>query len=271
MDSASFRFNFGGDAAPALPLPDLADAAADLPPACEVKVDLSAAFETEEVLVGSRRLLKARAQTVSAATAAFSACSDLLPGRYEGGLKLWECALDLCAFLEEGSCPPLTGASVLELGAGHGLPGVTAALLGAEEVAFQDFNEAVLHAATAPAVAANLPGNRPRLRFFAGDWGALQEAIPGGRYHLILSSDTVYSPSATPRLLALIIHALQPSGVALIAAKTFYFGVGGGTRDFAALAEAGGFAVRSVASFRDGVSNVREILWLQRPPIAGDV
>ena len=68
--------------------------------------------------------------------------------------------------------PPPQSLRVLELGCGHGLPGV-AALLGGAEVHFQDFNAEVLSALTAPNVAANLArlprgALRPEPRFFAG-------------------------------------------------------------------------------------------------------
>ena len=67
--------------------------------------------------------------------------SDLLPGVYEGGFKLWECAVDLAAFVAaelpaEAVAP---GQRVLELGCGHGLPGVVALLRGAH-VDFIDYN-----------------------------------------------------------------------------------------------------------------------------------
>ena len=54
------------------------------------------------------------------------------------------------------------------------------------------------------------------------------------------------------------------AGVALIAAKSLYFGVGGGTRAFeAAVAADGALVSRRAALFRDGASNVREILELR--------
>lgn len=61
---------------------------------------------------------------------------------------------------------------MLELGCGHGLPGVLCLLAGAE-VHFQDYNAEVLAQLTAPNVAANLaqlPAGvvRPRARYFAG-------------------------------------------------------------------------------------------------------
>ncbi len=47
--------------------------------------------------------------------------SDLVPGVYEGGFKIWECAHDLAQFL---STRNFSGLSVLELGCGVGLPGL---------------------------------------------------------------------------------------------------------------------------------------------------
>ena len=43
--------------------------------------------------------------------------SDLLPGVYEGGLKTWECSLDLVEYLESsGSFSEYSGNRVLEVG-----------------------------------------------------------------------------------------------------------------------------------------------------------
>lgn len=51
--------------------------------------------------------------------------SDLQTGVYEGGFKLWECSLDLVRFVER--LPGFTmPRRVLELGCGHGLPGIHA-------------------------------------------------------------------------------------------------------------------------------------------------
>ena len=50
-------------------------------------------------------------------------------------------------------------------------------------------------------------------------------------------------------------------GVALIAAKSYYFGVGGSVADFCALvASDGRFACETVRTFEDGQSNRREVL-----------
>ena len=52
-----------------------------------------------------------------------------------GGFKLWECAIDLAAHLrhlQQSGKFQLTGKRVMELGCGHGLPGIVALLAGAE-------------------------------------------------------------------------------------------------------------------------------------------
>ena len=64
---------------------------------------------------------------------------------------------------------------------------------------------------------------------------------------------------------AVDVDVRAPDGVALIAAKRYYFGVGGGTRAFAeALAESGAFECDVAATYADGASNVREILRVRR-------
>lgn len=74
-------------------------------------------------------------------TGRIDATHDLIPGQYEGGLKLWECSVDLVSYylahaeLHTGSC--------LELGCGQGLPGVATLLKGCNPVVFSDFNDDV--------------------------------------------------------------------------------------------------------------------------------
>eukprot|EP01018_Ginkgo_biloba_P000252 Gb_41160 [translate_table: standard] len=104
---------------------------------------------------------------------------DLIPGKYEGGLKLWESSFDLVNTLQreirDGQLS-LRGKRVLEskcsyarntnklagffemtfLGCGQGFPGIFACLKGALSVHFQDFNAEVLRCLTIPNVYANL-------------------------------------------------------------------------------------------------------------------
>ncbi|GFH10285.1 uncharacterized protein HaLaN_05568, partial [Haematococcus lacustris] len=170
--------------------------------------------------------------------------ADLVPDIYEGGFKLWEGALDLCQYLVQRY--KLNGKRVLELGCGHGLPGILMLMAGAD-VHFQDFNKEVLQHLTLPNVAANfaaLPEGRCQgaTRFFSGDWSAVGELLTsqaspqqglGGNYDIILTSESVYCVEAQQRLVECIKQVLQPPhGVVLVAAKTYYFGVGGGTKTF---------------------------------------
>lgn len=59
-------------------------------------------------------------------------------------------------------------------------------------------------------------------------------------------------------------QGLKPDGLALVAAKTHYFGVGGGVqvyRDY--LAKQGTFSVQTIKVFDDGRSNHREVFCMQ--------
>ena len=126
--------------------------------------------------------------------------TDLIPGVYEGGLKVWECSLDLCRHLAheifrlqssaEGDCTSIDGSAnndvrhalsrtgkTLELGCGHGLPACLVfrelrkrwhnkddAPSGADDgcsVLFSDYNEFVLRDATVPNIVLNMDSERP--------------------------------------------------------------------------------------------------------------
>lgn len=65
----------------------------------------------------------------------------------------------------------------------------------------------------------------------------------------------------------LLLQAIKPpTGVAYIAAKTYYFGVGGGTTSFKKLLKSDGMLeVSTVATIDEGGGNKREILKLKFP------
>lgn len=163
---------------------------------------------------------------------AISVHSDLVAGQYEGGLKVWECSIDLCEyFLACGL--PVKGCNVLDLGCGAGLSGIMAAKMGASAVHFQDFNKEVIQNFTMVNVKLNKI-DESVLTFFSGDWGnfaTLAEAS-GYRYDLILTSETIYNVKSYSKLLKVFTKLLSDTGVILIAAKMEYFGVGGSIHSF---------------------------------------
>lgn len=65
--------------------------------------------------------------------------SDLIPGVYEGGAKIWECTDDLLKYLAENyTDEKWQKSNVLDLGCGSGLLGIYAFKKGSK-VTFQDY------------------------------------------------------------------------------------------------------------------------------------
>lgn len=65
--------------------------------------------------------------------------SDLIPGVYEGGAKIWECTDDLLIYLSNNfSTGKLKNLRVLDLGCGSGLLGIYA-FANEAKVTFQDY------------------------------------------------------------------------------------------------------------------------------------
>lgn len=197
--------------------------------------------------------------------------SDLLPGVYEGGLKVWECAFDLLEYLVESGME-FSGSRVLDLGCGNGLLGIFALLNGAEEVHFQDYNPEVIECLTMVNVIANcandcsytvahtspcakvdksvsFPEQAQKLadkcKFFSGDWTEFCYLLnsaqpPQPLYDIILTSETIYCADAQPKLLQVLKRFTSPNGIVLMAAKAHYFGVGGSLLAFRELVESDG-------------------------------
>ena len=89
--------------------------------------------------------------------------TDLVPGKYEGGLKVWECSIDLCRYLAQDNNEINIEGHILELGCGHGLPGcwvLKQAISNKNEdkcyVTFSDYNEFVLKDVTIRNVTMNV-------------------------------------------------------------------------------------------------------------------
>ncbi|OQR84913.1 hypothetical protein ACHHYP_20619 [Achlya hypogyna] len=194
--------------------------------------------------------------------------SDLETGVYEGGFKLWECSVDLIEYLEahkEAFGIGTRSLRVMELGCGHGLPGIYALQQGAAHVLFSDYNSEVIDLATIPNAQRVASAHLNRATFYSGDWGHMSAAMTAANedteYDLILTAETLYTEEVTIALLETIKRHLKPSGVALVAAKTYYFGTGGSVHHLKSLIAATGTMVATtVWNGNDCRSNIREIV-----------
>ncbi|KAF1585352.1 UNVERIFIED_CONTAM: EEF1A lysine methyltransferase 3, partial [Eudyptes pachyrhynchus] len=142
---------------------------------------------------------------------------------------VWEAALSLCRYLEEQRFD-FRGRTVIELGAGTGIVGIVAALLGGD-VTITDRPAALEQ--IRENVRLNFPGGEgdggPRPRVRALVWGRDEGSFPG-EYEVILGSDIVYHPPSFPPLLGTLRHLCGPRSLALLCAKMR--GGDGGARRF---------------------------------------
>jgi hypothetical protein len=105
---------------------------------------------------------------------------DLISGTYEGGYKVWECSIDLLTYMIENkdSLPPIATSSVIELGCGHGFPGIVALQFGYQKVLFSDLNAEVLAESTWPNIHLNCsPEATQHATCLSGDWLSLSEYL----------------------------------------------------------------------------------------------
>lgn len=207
---------------------------------------------------------------LASCSALLEAGTDLIPGVYEGGLKIWEGSCDLMDYLCTGKID-LNNARVLELGCGAGLPGILAMLQRASCVAFQDYNPGVIHLFTIPNVLANITKQpMPSITFFSGDWTNLVTYINpddhlAQKYDIVLTSETIYCVDSQPKLLELIKKHVKPcTGKALVAAKSHYFGVGGSMEMFKTLVRKDGFFKYSLCRTTTQCSVPREVILLEQ-------
>lgn len=156
--------------------------------------------------------------------------SDLIPGTYEGGFKLWECTEDLLEHLRKNTIY-FSGKSVLDLGCGTGLLGIFTLIAGAQNVDFQDFNKEVLTNTTMCNVLLNCEEKLKVCKYYSGDWKSFTE-FNDETYDLILTSETIYNVNNYMKLIKLFEKKLKPSGCILLIAKNYYFGVGGSISEF---------------------------------------
>ncbi|XP_078032588.1 histidine protein methyltransferase 1 homolog [Augochlora pura] len=186
--------------------------------------------------------------------------SDLVPAKYEGGLKIWECSYDLGHYVFENNIE-FRDKTVLDLGCGAGVIGLIAFLRNSV-VHFQDYNVEVIKSVTIPNVLLNSEDREDALRkceFFCGDWESFTKIIESDtKYDLIFTSETIYNPDNHRKLYNVFKEKLKQDGIGFIAAKSFYFGVGGGMRQFQSLIE------------EDNVFNV-EIVWTNQQGLQREI
>uniref|UniRef100_A0A1A9WXL1 protein-histidine N-methyltransferase n=1 Tax=Glossina brevipalpis TaxID=37001 RepID=A0A1A9WXL1_9MUSC len=196
--------------------------------------------------------------------------SDLVPGVYEGGAKIWECTEDLLNYMStNNSSDWWTHKRVLDLGCGAGLLGIYAYKQGAQ-VDFQDYNKDVLQQITIPNLLINVSEQVPleqvlrNAKFYSGDWSKWREYCKDAHfYDVILTCETIYNPRNQEKLLRCLKDKLKLNGVVMLAAKTHYFGVGGGLQQFKALLNADkSFEHQVVWTSREGLN--RKILLLKK-------
>lgn len=130
-----------------------------------------------------------------------------LRNRVPYGVALWPAAIAL-AHEVASRAHTLGGRSVLELGAGTGLPGIVAASFGAR-VTQTDRHELAMTICKRNAARNNLGGLEHRL----GDWSAWDDSA---RYDLIIGSDILYAEGMHPHLRRILEGNLAAGGRVLL-------------------------------------------------------
>ena len=139
---------------------------------------------------------------------------------------------------------------------------------------FNDYNEDVLNEITIPNTIVNCDSHQesdesnPETKFFSGDWESLESKYlsklikdDGDKFDLILTSETIYNQENQSKLVSIFSNYLKSGGQVLVAGKTFYFGVGGGMRQFEKVVKDSGMKCDIVKSYDTGVK--REIMKIQ--------
>lgn len=167
--------------------------------------------------------------------------------------KVWDCALVLAKFLASPAYFPtgfFAGKRVVELGCGIGVPGLSAAVLGAREVVLTDLPMAV------PWIRANIDANRTS---FGPDTSCVAHALMWGEpeardeadgategpFDVILCSDLVYGERSIAQKLVWTLRALTHARSLVVSAHEARFAGDRGASFFELLASEG-FSISAV-------------------------
>ncbi len=121
--------------------------------------------------------------------------------------KLWESSVILCTYLAD--LPRTSGQRLLEIGAGMGVAGITAAALG-HDVTITEYNPDALHF-----IRANTEINGcAKARILSLDWN---RPDLDQRFDLIIGSEVTYKAKNIPVLVSLFNNLLAPGGTIVLA------------------------------------------------------
>ncbi|XP_068446430.1 protein N-lysine methyltransferase METTL21A [Clinocottus analis] len=132
---------------------------------------------------------------------------------------VWDAAVVMCMYLEMGRLE-VKGREVIELGAGTGLVGIVAALMGAK-VTITDRAPALDFMSAN--VKANLPpDSQGSVVVSELSWGEGLERYPAGGFDLVLGADIVYLEDTFVPLLQTLEHLCSDATAVLLACKIRY-------------------------------------------------
>ncbi|KAL6115313.1 mettl21a [Pungitius sinensis] len=132
---------------------------------------------------------------------------------------VWDAAVVMCMYLEMGTFE-LKGKGVIELGAGTGLVGIVAALMGAK-VTITD-REPALDFLSANVKANLTPDSQGSAVVSELSWGQDLDRYPAGGFDLVLGADIVYLEDTFVPLLQTLEHLCSDTTVVLLACKIRY-------------------------------------------------
>lgn len=131
------------------------------------------------------------------------------PSEFPFWVKLWESSIVLGKLLVD--TPHAKGTSVLELGAGMGVPGLAAAAAG-YQVTLTDYEEHILDFERVSAAASGLPADS--VRFELLDW---LKPPAMERYDVVVGAEVLFREEFFQPLLGVIKKSLKPGGVVYLA------------------------------------------------------